>query len=247
MSEPITVTGMVLAATPVGDYDKRMVILTRERGKITAFARGARKSTSPYLAIANPFVFGSFQLFEGRTAYTLSQANIREYFTELAAKQPGVYYGFYFLEVANYYARERNDERELLKLLYQTMRALTNPHLPNQLIRYIFELKVLTINGQGPQVFQCVQCGDRTRPAVFSAAKGGLVCNECDGQVRDGMFLDSSTLYTMQYIESSTIERLYTFNVKPEVLEKLGRVMGRLMKMYVDKEFKSLEILETLL
>ena len=73
------------------------------------------------------------------------------------------------------------------------------------------------------------------------------VCNECDGEVRDGMFLDGSTLYTMQYIESSTIEKLYTFNVKPEVLEKFGRVMGRLMKMYVDKEFKSLEILQTLL
>ena len=42
----------------------------------------------------------------------------------------------------------------------------------------------------------------------FSAAKGGLVCNECDGEVRDGMFLDGSTLYTMQYIESSTIEKL---------------------------------------
>lgn len=82
-----------------------------------------------------------------RSSYTIQSVNVSNYFSELRADVVGAYYGFYFLEVANYYARERNDERELLKLLYQTMRALTNPHLPNQLIRYIFELKVLTING----------------------------------------------------------------------------------------------------
>ena len=243
----IVLTGMVLAAAPVGEYDRRIVILTKEQGKISAFAKGSRRPNSPLVGAVNPFTFAEFTMYEGRSSYTIQSVNVTNYFSELREDVIGAYYGFYFLEIANYYAKEYSDERELLKLLYQTMRALTNPHIPNQLIRYIFELKALTINGQGPQVFQCVQCGDSTRPAVFSVAKGGLVCNECDGEVRDGMLLDNSTLYTMQYIESSKIEKLYTFNVKQEVLDKLARVMERLMKMYVDKEFKSLEILETLI
>ena len=51
----------------------------------------------------------------------------------------------------------------------------------------------------------------------------------------------------MQFIESSKIEKLYTFNVTAQVLRQLGNVMKRLMDTYVDNKFKSLEILETLL
>ena len=82
---------------------------------------------------------------------------------------------------------------------------------------------------------------------VFSAREGGLVCEDCVQNISDGILLDNSTLYTMQYIESSTIEKLYTFAVSEEVLEKLSRIMERYCLLYVDKRFKSLEILETLL
>ena len=242
---------------PIGEYDRRVVILTKEQGKISAFARGARRPNSPLVGAVNPLAFGEFTMYEGRTSYTIQSASITNYYTiqsasitnyfaELREDVVGAYYGFYFLEVADYYAKEYTDEREMLKLLYQSMRALINPHIPNRLVRRIFELKALTVNGQAPQVFQCVICGDQERPAVFSPAKGGLVCSECSGDVIDGMILDNSTLYSMQYIESTPVVKLYTFTVAENVLAELEKVMDRLMEVYVDRRFKSLEILETL-
>ena len=82
---------------------------------------------------------------------------------------------------------------------------------------------------------------------VFSAREGGLICADCAGMISDGIVLDNSTLYTMQYIESSTIEKLYTFTVSEAVLKKMSQIMERYCLLYVEKHFKSLEILETLL
>lgn len=242
----ITVTGMVLAAAPIGEYDRRVVILTRERGKISAFARGARRPNSALLGVTSPFSFGEFALYEGRTSYTLVSASISNYFETLRTDVEGAYYGFYFLDLANYYAREANDETRLLKLLYQTFRALVNPHIPNRLIRCIYELKAICVNGEGPQVFECVSCGDRELQKVFSVRRGGLLCSNCRHLCHDGVNLHPSTLYTLQYIVSSPIEKLYTFVVKEEVLEQLTAIVTAYLDTYVGKHFKSLEILETI-
>jgi len=80
MQESLYVTGIVLKQTPFGEYDRRVCLLTREKGKITAFARGARKPGNRLAAATNPFAFGSFRLYEGRNSYTISEAEIRNYF-----------------------------------------------------------------------------------------------------------------------------------------------------------------------
>lgn len=244
MSQTVTVTGMILSATPIGEYDRRVVILTKEKGKISAFAKGARRQNSVLMGMTNPFSFGEFVLYEGRTSYNMVQANILNYFMELSTDFEGAYYGFYFMEFADYYTREYNDEKQMLRLLYQSLRALASKKIPYELVRYIFELKALVINGEYPEVFQCACCGAKDRGVVFSSKNRGLICEECKSKVTDGIAIGKSTLYTLQYIVSSPIEKLYTFKVSDEVLGQLGRIMKQYVGMYVDKQFKSLEILE---
>ncbi len=252
MSEPLTVTGIVLAAAPSGEYDKRLVLLTKERGKITAFARGARKTGNLLMAAANPFVFGQFIVYEGRNAYTLTQVNVLKYFTELGSQFPGVYYGFYFLEMAEYYGREGKTEKDMLNLLYLACMALENERLDNRLVRRIFELRAMVINGEYPEVFSCVHCGSRENLQVYNAAQGGLLCADClEGLMfpkeERGLQVSESLIYTMQYITASPLNRLFTFAVEDTVLRELEMVMNRHMDRYIDRSFKSKEILETVL
>lgn len=244
MNQGVKVTGMILSATPIGEYDKRLVILTKEKGKISAFAKGARKQNSPMMGVTNPFSFGEFLLYEGRNSYNVMQANISNYFMELGTDFEGAYYGFYFMEIADYYTKEYNDEREMLKLLYQTMRALASGKIGRELIRYIYELKALAVNGEAPEVFRCSNCGVSDRSMVFSSKNHGFICSECEGIAPDGIHISSATVYTLQYIVSSTIEKLYTFTVSEEVLGELRRVLRQYMDTHIDKVFKSLEILE---
>ncbi len=250
MGQNIIVTGMVLNVMPIGEYDKRITLLTKERGKITAFARGARRPNSQLLAAANPFCFGEFELFEGRSSYTIVRASIQNYFRELTGDLSATYYGFYFLEFAGYYAQENNDERELLKLLYQSLRALASSSFDNRLVRCIFELKALAVEGEGPNVFTCLSCGKKEHLHWFSVERGGTVCTDCRRESAAGgpgwTLMDESTLYTMQYVIASPVAKLYTFSVSEKVLGELTEIMKGYRLRYIDHTFQSLKVLDEL-
>ena len=217
MSEPLKLNGMVLLAVPSGEYDKRTVILTKERGKITAFARGARRQNSTLLAAANPFAFGTFTLYEGRNAYTLVKAEISNYFTEVREDFEAACYGCYFMEVAEYYTRENLDGGAVLNLLYATLRALTKKKPDNELIRCIFEMKAMVVNGEYPY-----------------------------DVVQDTSLLEA-TRYALGYVIQSPIQKLYTFTLAPEVFQQFRKVQDHFNRQFIDRDFKSLTILKQLI
>lgn len=242
MTEEIILTGMVILASPVGEYDKRVVILTKERGLITAFAKGAKRQKSQFSASTRPFSFGKFTVYEGKNAYNLVNTEIENYFEEIMEDMDRISYGFYFLELAQYFGVENMESKNMLLLLYQSLRALIHPSLDNRLVRRIYELKMLCIHGEYPGMFECMKCGKKEKLDGFSIVYNGVLCGNCHSA--DKLELDTSTIYTMQYVIASEISKLFTFQVSENVLTEFGMVMNRFLSVYTDKVFHSLEMLE---
>lgn len=257
MPASTTVTGMVLSAMPVGDYDKRLVILTKELGKISAFAKGARKPTSAFLACSEPFSFGEFTVYVGRSSFNIMSVEITNYFPELRKDFHSLCYGLYFCEFTDYITKESIDEKEKLKLLYQTLRTLIKGKMQLPLIKVVFELKMMALNGEAPQVFECVKCNSKSPGQDinegltnigyrFSAQSGGILCEACKGYDYNAVKLKTSTLYAMQYIVSKEIEKLYSFTVTDEIFGELSTCIRHYLACYIDHPFKALELLKTL-
>ena len=211
MRETLNATGIILSAQPQGDNDKRIVIQSCELGKITAFARGARRPGSTLLAAANPFVMGRFTLIPGKNAYTLTEADVKDYFRELAMMIPDVYIGFYFLDLVDFYGREGLDGTDVLNLLYLSLKALIKNSLDNELVRRIFELRLFAMNGDYAP-------GDNIE--------------------------DEALLKIIMYICTVPIERLFSFKLDSDKLNKLEKEADKARKRIVDRELKSLKILE---
>ena len=100
------------------------------------------------MGFARIFAYGKFKLYEGRDSYNIVNADIANYFEEVSADIESTCYGTYFLEMLDYYTKEALVDIESLKLIYYTLLALTKKSIPNRLVRRIFELKLMTINGE---------------------------------------------------------------------------------------------------
>lgn len=246
MRDEIVLNGIVLATSLIGEYDRRLVILTRERGKITAFAKGVRKTTSQLISSSQIFVMGAFTLYEGRDAYTLKSTEVKEYFRELTSDMNKYCYGSYFCEMMAYFTREGETATDYLNLLYVSLNALKKGLMPAELIRRIYEVKIMDVFGQGIQSYHCPICGNDHMSFTFDASAGGVLCENCKTRAKHPVEISSDARYTLQYINGAMFGKLYNFNVSDGVLSELDTICEEFLKLYIDKKFNSIEIINSL-
>lgn len=245
MGRQIKTKAIVLHEMPIGDYDKRLILLTKDEGKITAFVKGARRSNSRMLANSQIFAYGDYVLAQGKNSYNVYQANMIESFHHLRLDMEDLTYAMYLLEFVDYVAKEEEENQRLMQWLLLSLKVIENKHIKTPLAVRIFELKAMSIIGFTPWLNDCVLC-HKDEVAYFSPEEGGVLCTDKSHLVKDKMKIHAGTLHAMRHILSQPMKGIYAFELGDQELIDLEKVMTRFIWENFNHKFKTLEFLKQL-
>ena len=135
---PENIKGVVLRETSIGDYDKIMTVLTAEYGKLSVFARGAKRLKSPLFVNTQLFAYSEMNLHKTTKTYYLQSADLIENFYHIRDTLEGTALAGYIADVAADIAVENQDERDLLRLVLNSFHTISLNKKPPSQIKSVF-------------------------------------------------------------------------------------------------------------
>ena len=173
--------GIVLRARDLGEYDRLVTLYTRDHGRLTAVAQGARRVRSRFGGALELFTWGEVVGFEreGRDLVRLDHFDIHRSFRALREDLERLGQGARLIEAILRLTGERDPHPACFALLLRAFRALETG--PPARVQLAFTLRLLDLLGHRPRLDRCTGCGRGlgTADVVFDPGQGGAACAGC--------------------------------------------------------------------
>lgn len=203
-------TAIVLKVVDFSETSCVVTLMTREFGKISALAKGARRPKSPFEAALDLLAICRI-VFLRKSADTLdllTEAKLQRRFRSGSRDLLRLYAGLYVIELLTALTDHHDPHPELFDLACDVIEQIdAEADTCAQLLR--FELYGLTLLGHQPALEDCVSCG---RPIVvngrvsFGLLLGGVLCGECRVGKRSVIALSPETLDKIKLFSDPAIQ-----------------------------------------
>jgi DNA repair protein RecO (recombination protein O) len=175
------VEAVVLRHADWGEADRILTLYSRERGKIRAIVKGARKIRSRKAGHLEPLTRVTLQMAQGRDLLIVTQADTLEVYQPLLENLSKTGFALYAVELLDRFTYEEESENyAIFRLLTESLSRIATEAEPWLAIRY-YEVHLLELLGFRPHLFECANCGEKILPVnqYFSPAEGGVLCPRC--------------------------------------------------------------------
>ncbi len=240
-----TTDGIVLKASPVGESDLAVSLLTEDRGVISAFAKSARRPKSRLHAGSCVFSYGAFTFFEGSSALKLTECDVRETFFDLRNDITVLSCAQYLCELTLRLAPKETPARDILRLLLNTLHFMTKPERNPLVLKSVFEMRFASLSGYMPDLVACAECGEfESDPMYFDFDSGLLYCKNC--RKHGAKKITLRTVDAMRHTCYAPMNRLFSIKPDEQTVEEFYSLCEEYIKRQTSYRFKTLDFLNSI-
>lgn len=220
----ITTKALVLRTVDYKESDKILTLFTRDRGKLTASARGCRKKGSAIAAGCQLLAWSEMVLYDYQGRWSVKEAATQRLFRGVLEDLERLALGCYFAEVAELLAVEEEEYPELLSLILNSLHALDKmPDKPLPLVKAAFEWKAMALAGYEPLI-------------DAGAVRGEAV----------SLPLPPAALTAVAHIVHGDPKRLFSFCLEEEDLRQLAAAAEAYLHAQLERGFSTLDYYKSL-
>lgn len=236
---------LVLSVKEISESDLLVSFLSRERGRLSAVAKGARRSRRRFVNKLEPGHLLRIHLRKGRSGLTpfLEAADLLFAPENFRTDPRRFTLASYFIELC-----ERSsppaEGREIFSLLLENLKFLEK-RSPPPILKPYFELQLLRLLGWSPEFRGCVACGkELASSAYFSFAGGGLRCEHC---AREGdRVISPRTRAVLSALFKLSPDSLTRLRIPEDEIREVATLVEAFLKKVLDQDIKALKVLKAL-
>jgi len=234
--------GIVLKSTEYEEADKIVTIYTKNYGKITAIAKGVRKTKSKFGSSLEILTLSIFLIHKGRNMDIVSQTEILESFFTTSKEVIKFAFAANCVELINKLTEEREINIGLFNLLKEVLHYLRETNDP-KLLTLSFKWQIMSILGYRPLLNYCCRCNrsiEDQKEMYFNIKEGGLVCNHCI--VKDKEACVKVSIYFNKLVRKILITPLSTISnatIPHEKIKELEKISDLFIAYHSEKSFKT--------
>ena len=235
------IEGVVLRHADWGETDRLLTLYTRERGKLRAIAKGARKIRSRKAGHLEPFTRVTLQLARSHDLPIVTQADTLDAYLPIHENLVKTSQAAYIVELLDRFTYEDDTENYgIFRLLTEVLARLEKEPDPWLAIRY-YEVRLLDLLGYRPHWFECANCGREIKPEdqYFSAARGGVLCPAC-GRGLPGVWpLSVEALKYLRHFQRSTFSEARRAQPGLEIQNEVESLLQRYITYLLERALNS--------
>jgi len=235
MEDTYNVKAIILNRKPIAENDSKVIVYSRELGKLELTARGTKKIKSKLAGHLEPLNLADIMVVRGRTYDYVGASFSENCYVNIKNDLARLTVAGQAVKMVDKLIKPGLADGEIFRLLEDYLGILDSSKSDTVILNSFFIIKFLAELGHQPELYFCVSCREKIKPGKnrFDLAKGGLICGKClNLKTADQLTISDDCIKLLRLADKYDFDELIRIKLNKKIEKEIKNIVGSFLNYY---------------